>query len=214
MEQGKWKNRILGSGSENPKELMPNPLNWRTHPDKQRYAMQGVMGEVGWVQSVIVNQRTGRLIDGHLRVSLAIDRQEEQIPVTYVDLSEEEEALILATFDPTTEMAGINPDMLREVLSKVETDDLSIRAILDSLAEEAGLGAQAGADDEELSEEIAKEVTLQYQLVFDDENHMAAWYGFLRFLREKYPQAETVSERLTSYIAETGIVVGSDAADE
>jgi hypothetical protein len=40
------------------------------------------------VQSVVVNQRSGFVIDGHLRVTLAIRSGQAMVPVTYVDLSE------------------------------------------------------------------------------------------------------------------------------
>jgi hypothetical protein len=38
--------------------------------------MRDVLDRVGWVQSVIVNRKTGRLVDGHLRVQLAVDAGE------------------------------------------------------------------------------------------------------------------------------------------
>ncbi|MBK5239519.1 MAG: hypothetical protein JJE28_10500, partial [Actinomycetales bacterium] len=95
-----WQNRIIGEGEEAPDQLMANAKNWRIHPKAQQDALAGVLNEVGWVQRVIVNQRNQALIDGHLRVSLALQRNEPTIPVTYVDLDEAEEALILATLDP------------------------------------------------------------------------------------------------------------------
>ncbi len=27
-----WENRIIGSGTENPDQLLANPSNWRIHP--------------------------------------------------------------------------------------------------------------------------------------------------------------------------------------
>lgn len=54
-----WRNRILGSGTEDPTQLLANPRNWRTHPGPQRDALRGSLATVGWVQQVIVNQRTG-----------------------------------------------------------------------------------------------------------------------------------------------------------
>ena len=83
-----WRNRIVGSGEESPTALMPNPRNWRLHPPDQQRALAGQMNEVGWVAQVLVNRRTGRLVDGHLRVELALARNEPSVPVTYVDLSE------------------------------------------------------------------------------------------------------------------------------
>src|SRR5690606_4570024 len=54
-----WQNRIVGSGEEAPDQLLANPANWRIHPQAQQDALAGVLSEVGWVQQVIVNQRTG-----------------------------------------------------------------------------------------------------------------------------------------------------------
>ena len=77
----KWKNRIISSGTEAPDQLLANPLNWRVHPQDQQTALMDVLGEIGWVQEVIVNQRTGHLVDGHLRVVLALRNDETEVPV-------------------------------------------------------------------------------------------------------------------------------------
>jgi hypothetical protein len=42
-----------------------------------------VIGKVGRVQDVVVNRRTGRMVDGHLRAALAQERGELLIPVLY-----------------------------------------------------------------------------------------------------------------------------------
>ena len=75
-------------------EFLANPLNWRIHPQFQQEAMTGALNEIGWIDEVTVNTRTGRIVDGHLRVTLAL-RAGDNTPVPYkeVDLSEEEEAL-------------------------------------------------------------------------------------------------------------------------
>ena len=51
----------------------------------------------GWVAEVLVNRTTGNVVDGHLRIELALTRQERTVPVTYVELTQAEEALVLAT---------------------------------------------------------------------------------------------------------------------
>ena len=95
-----WRSRIVGQGEEAPAALIPNPRNWRTHPQAQLDALGGALDEVGWVQQVIVNKQTGHLVDGHARVELALAREEKAVPVVYVDLSEDEEAIVLASLDP------------------------------------------------------------------------------------------------------------------
>ena len=96
-ERERWRSRIVGHAELRPADITTHPLNWRTHPRAQHAALAGVLDEVGWVQQVIVNRRTGRLVDGHLRVEAARRRGEPTIPVLYVDLDESEEALVLAT---------------------------------------------------------------------------------------------------------------------
>lgn len=134
-----WQNRIVGAGTEVPTDLLANPKNWRIHPKPQQDALAGVLDEVGWVQQVIVNQRTGHLIDGHLRVTLAMRRNEPAIPVLYVDLDEAEEALILATLDPLAAMAATDAEQLDALLREVTTGEAAVRAMLAELAEGAGI---------------------------------------------------------------------------
>jgi ParB-like chromosome segregation protein Spo0J len=143
--QTPWRSRIIGHGEEAPDQLLANPLNFRIHPKPQQDALAGVLNEVGWVQDVIVNQRTGHVIDGHLRVSLAISRQEPSIPVVYVDLNEHEEKLILATIDPLSAMAATDRDQLSALLSEVSTGDAALRAMLSDLADSAGIPNGAGS---------------------------------------------------------------------
>lgn len=134
-----WRSRIIGHGEEAPHQLLANPLNFRIHPKHQQDALAGVLSEVGWVQDVIVNQQTGHVIDGHLRVSLAISRNEPSIPVVYVDLDEAEEKLILATIDPLSAMAVTDAEKLDELLREVSTDSAAVQAMLSDLAESAGI---------------------------------------------------------------------------
>ena len=80
-----WKSRIVGSGEEVPDQLLAHPSNWRIHPKAQRAALRDLLGSVGFVAQVIVNQRTGHLVDGHLRVEEALSHGQPTIPVLYVD---------------------------------------------------------------------------------------------------------------------------------
>lgn len=134
-----WRNRIIGHGSEEPAQLLAHPSNWRIHPKNQQDALSGVLNEIGWIQSVIVNQRTGFVIDGHLRVALAISHNEPEIPVVYVDLSDEEEALALASIDPISAMAATDKELLDSLLRDVSSADAGVMSMLSDLAEKNGL---------------------------------------------------------------------------
>ncbi len=110
-------------GEEAPDQLLANPANWRIHPKTQQDALAGALDAVGWVQQVLVNKRTGFVVDGHARVALAISRGEPTVPVLYVDLAPDEEALVLATLDPIGAMAGRDDEKLKALLADVTVDD-------------------------------------------------------------------------------------------
>lgn len=114
-----WDNRIVGEGVEAADQLLANPLNPRIHPKEQQDVLGELLARVGWVQRVVVNQRTGRLIDGHARVKLALRQSPSaQIPVVYVDLSPEEEALVLAALDEITNMATRDNEIMAELIAQ------------------------------------------------------------------------------------------------
>ena len=58
------KNRIVGSGNGNPAKVLANAKNWGSHLTAQKPALSGLLDKVGWVAQVLINKRTGRLIDG------------------------------------------------------------------------------------------------------------------------------------------------------
>jgi hypothetical protein len=153
-----WRNRIVGHADVVPGELVPNPRNWRAHPDDQQRAVGGALTEVGWVAEVLVNRTTGHLVDGHLRVELALARGEHTVPVTYVDLNEDEERLVLASLDPLAAMATAESQQLAALLAALEPADDALRALFDDLAREHQLDVgRAGLLDPDVVPELPTE---------------------------------------------------------
>ena len=134
-----WKNRIVGEDMVDPGQLLANPMNWRVHPKAQQKALTGILKEVGWVQRVIVNVNTGHVVDGHARVSLALKQNATQVPVLYVDLSEAEERLVLATLDPISAMATSDKDLLTSLLADIKTNDEALGELLNDVASDANI---------------------------------------------------------------------------
>lgn len=134
-----WRNRIVEVTEREPRTLLPHPENWRRHPKRQRTALAGILEDVGWLDGVIVSRETNRIIDGHLRLELALETETATIPVTIVDLSEEEERLLLIGLDPTAEMARHDDEVLRPLLERCSTETPAVRRYLDQLGRKAGL---------------------------------------------------------------------------
>lgn len=148
-----WVNKIIGHGEEDPMQLLANDMNWRTHPAFQRGVVQGALEKIGWIQEVIVNKRTseewdavgGRyeetVVDGHLRVLLAMNASQQSVPVKYVDLTPDEEYLALQILDPSSALAYADAEKLEELRSMTDVskiDDEYLKQMLDKLAETHG----------------------------------------------------------------------------
>lgn len=167
-----WESKIVGISVIDPKELLDNDLNWRTHSEDQKQAMLSVLDSVGWVQDVIVNANTNTIIDGHMRVSLAVERG-EQVPVVYVNLTPEEEALVLATFDNVSSMAETDQNALERLLTQVSESDLNILSQLKLIAEIPEEFALDGDDDSDsLVLEFEDNVSLSDDVMYDDNNEL------------------------------------------
>ena len=117
--------------------------------------MAGLLDRVGFVQNIIVNQRTGHVVDGHLRIELALSRQETEMPVVYVDLSPEEEALVLASLDPLAAMAVTDQEMLASLMLDVSAEG-ALADMLDALVKR---DPKAGLTDPDDAPEAPEPVT-------------------------------------------------------
>jgi hypothetical protein len=134
-----WKNRIVGEGVQRADWFVANPRNWRIHPEAQQDALAGALDEIGWIQRVIVNKATGCVIDGHMRVALALSKGDETpVPYIEVDLTEDEEALALAIFDPISAMAGTDAEKLNDLIRRMDTQNAGIMDLLAELQTEHG----------------------------------------------------------------------------
>lgn len=133
MTDAQWQNRIVGEGMEAPDQILANPYNWRKHPKHQKDALRAHLRRVGWVQRSIINTTTGHLVDGHLRTELAMEDGVEAIPVLYVELTEEEEKIALASLDSITILAETDQEMINTIVSQVDAGDAELAAFLQSL---------------------------------------------------------------------------------
>jgi hypothetical protein len=98
-----------------PSELRENPLNWRSHTNRQRQTYSALKSQVGWAGAALLNERTGRIIDGHMRKQEAEKDGDALMPVLVGNWSEDQEKLILASLDPITAMAQTDEQALRSL---------------------------------------------------------------------------------------------------
>lgn len=134
-----FRNRIVGYAEVDPEQLLAHPENFRLHPDSQQQALAGAIDSIGYIDPALVNKNTDTVIDGHLRVSLALRSGVKSIPVTYVDLTEDEERQALLMLDPIAALAASDKTKLDELLHQVNSDDERVQQMLADLAKANGL---------------------------------------------------------------------------
>ena len=115
------------------KDLQDNPHNWRRHPPAQEAALRQLLAEVGWAGAALYNERTKRLIDGHLRKRVL--RKGEKIPVLVGNWTAEQELKILLALDPIASMASGDKVALDQLLASVQFENSALDPLLQQLGE-------------------------------------------------------------------------------
>jgi hypothetical protein len=134
-----WQNRILSYGTAKASTFKANPLNWRKHPARQSKALKGSLDTLGWVQTVVVNTRTGFIVDGHERVEAALRNGDAEVPFITVDLSPEEEAQALLSLDAIAALAQTDATKVDELLRMVDSGNEAVQEFLSNLSMDVGL---------------------------------------------------------------------------
>jgi hypothetical protein len=145
-----WPINIVRYDVQPASSFLANPDNFRIHPLHQQAATEGSLDELGWIDDVIVNLRLGAewgadqgvetMVNGHLRVSLALRRGDETpVPVKFVNLSPSQEALALQIFDELTSQAIKDREKMAALQQKVMPANASLQEMCAGMAAKDGI---------------------------------------------------------------------------
>ena len=127
-----WRNRIVACGEEPAKEFLCASAEL-AHSSESPTSRPRRLVTVGLVQGVIQSARSGHLIDGHQRVLAALKQSEDtSVPYVNVDLTDDEERLVMATFDPISALAVPDDGKVAELLNAMIP---ATKAIVDALTQ-------------------------------------------------------------------------------
>ena len=156
----KIRNRIKELRMIKASELMPNPKNWRTHPQSQQDALKGILAEVGYADALLARELPDgslMLVDGHLRAESTPDLE---VPVLVLDITESEADKLLLSLDPLSAMAGTDALALDSLLREVNTGNQALSQMFADMAQEAGIippnFEKATAEDQSILDEKEK----------------------------------------------------------
>lgn len=128
-----WRDRIVEMRRIPPADLVDHPLQHKIHGAYQTSVMRGVLAEVGIadVLRAYVSPTTGQLttIDGHLRKSLG----DQPWPTLILDVTDEEAAYLLLTYDEIAPLAEKDRVALADLLTHVQSEDAMVQQMLHDL---------------------------------------------------------------------------------
>tara|TARA_R110000868_G_scaffold119370_1_gene316216 strand:- start:2463 stop:3044 length:582 start_codon:yes stop_codon:yes gene_type:complete len=181
-------------------DLIPYARNSRTHSAEQVAQIAASIREFGWTNPVLIDGENG-IIAGHGRVLAAHKLGETQVPT--IELSHmndtQKRAYIIAD-NKLALNAGWDNEIL--ALEVQELKDVGFDINLLGFAPFEILNSNK--EDEEQPKDV--NFTIQYNIIFDHEEQQNDWYEFIKSLKDQYPDAETVAERLQLFLRGHGYV--------
>lgn len=169
-------------------------------------AVAASIKEFGFKVPIVVDS-DGVIVTGHTRVKAAEKLGLESVPVIVAsDLSPEQVKAFRLADNKTSELAEWDMGKLDIELGEIENIDMNDFGFniglpeledstvgIDDSYEDTGDGEDAHLDG-------SRGYSITYEIAFNDENEQAEWYAFLRELKQKYPNVDTISERILKVV--------------
>lgn len=183
-------------------DLIPYAKNSRTHDESQIEQIAASIKEFGFTNPILLDGQNG-IIAGHGRVLAAQHLRETKVPTIELShLSDEQKKAYVIADNKLALNAGWDNELLA-----LEINDLKdIGYDLDILGfDHHELQSLFGGDEKTDQDQPTKiNFTIQFNIIFDDEEQQSDWYNFVKYLKDQYPDAETVGHRLQLFIRANG----------
>lgn len=182
-------------------QLEKAEYNPRTLKENQYKDLKVSIEKFGLVQPLVVNchkKRNNVIIGGHQRYIICNELGISKVPVIWVKLDQEEEKELNIRLNKNT--------------GEFDFDALANYFDTDELLEWGFQGWELGftkqemelqdmPDDNEASwdDNVPK---ISYTIIFNDEDEQAIWFEFMRVLKNKHNNVNTLAERLVKHIGE------------
>jgi ParB-like chromosome segregation protein Spo0J len=119
-------------------QINESPYNPRTHTEKELKAVKKSLKEFGFVEPLVVNETTGNLVGGHLRLKASKELGFKTVPVYKVKLSEIEEKTLNITLNSHTAQGKFEENMLATLLEEIkyEVPEMHLEMNFDQLSKD------------------------------------------------------------------------------
>jgi hypothetical protein len=187
--------------TKNINELVEAEYNPRVITGEALGRLAKSIAELGNLSPITWNARTGRVIGGHQRLRCYRAMGKSEVEVWAVDLPEAKEKVANIALNKLS--GEFDMPKLKDIIIELDSGEMDMEISGFSMEEIQAM--METAPPENAGENQAPQVELpecSYTITFENEEQKAIWFKFLVMLKEKYPQEEGVSKRITNYISE------------
>jgi hypothetical protein len=186
-------------------ELIPYAKNARTHSEAQIGQIAASIKEFGFTQPVLLDGQNG-IIAGHGRVLAALKLDLDQVPTIELQhLSATQKQAYIIADNKLALNSSWDDQLLALEVEELKAVDFDLSLIGFHSFELPELEGDK-PETEDAPEDDELNFTIQYNIIFDHEEQQNDWYTFVKYLKEQYPEAETVAERLQLFLRGNGYV--------
>lgn len=159
----------------NPSDYNPRKLLKPGTPKYERLKKSIV--EFGYLDPIVWNERTGRVVGGHQRLNILMDLGHGSVDVSVVDLDEDREKALNLALNKT----GGSWDLkkLESLFEDIQSADLDVEVTGFSVSEIGQLGRYMAGESEDAGAPGLGEMKYQVVIECDDEMHQAEIIGRL-----------------------------------
>lgn len=187
-------------------KFVNHPRNPNRHSHEQIALLAKILTTHGWRRPIVVSALSGFIVKGHGRLMAAKVAGLAEAPVEVQQYSSEAEELAdMVADNRVAEFAEIDSAGLRALVGELQMADFDLG--LAGFSEKALASLEAGDTEESSAEQPERPArqprmpriggrVSQYNMVFDDELQQQRWLALLRALAAKYPDKETIGDRL------------------
>lgn len=157
----------------------------------------------GQYKPIVIQESTGYVLVGNHTLKAIKQLGWDFVDVVELDVNDEEAKRIVLADNRTSDESSYDYNLLGEMLKSMPTLEGTgyDQAALDQLINGVnGYTPELGVED--MGSRGLGTPIVHYDIVFDSEEQQAVFYGLVRYLKVRYPDAESLGERLTTWIRE------------
>lgn len=177
-------------------EISPCEDNPRIINDVAVDKVEDSINAFGFKQPIVVDKNM-EIIAGHTRYKAAVRLQLQEVPIIVADdLTDEQVKALRIADNKTGEFSTWDDDILKDILKDLDSSGFDLETTgFDFMEIDKILNSDAIFVEEEPEKEGGSYV-IQYNIIFNDEEEQKEWHDYLKRLKAKYPDLETISERI------------------